>query len=263
MIIFDQLGNLGRLGNQFFQVAATISHAKKVGDKPIFNKWKYNQYLQNPIDDGLKTIGTQLVGGVYHELINHSQCHYIPLPDEKDLKLLGFFQSSKYFDKDLVKHHFTPSNKLMEEVRKAGNHIIHETNLTAVHVRRGDYLQFSKQHPPLPIQYYNNAMEYILKKHPGVKFLFFSDDITWCKKTFGKQYYYSEGNKDIVDMYLMAQCRHHIIANSSMSWWGAWLRRLFADIADQVVIAPEHWFGADSQHDTKDIYCENWIKISA
>jgi len=262
MIIFDQLGTLGQMANQFFQVAATISHAKKVGSEVLFNEWEYNKYLQNPVNDTFIHCGAETVDGVHHELLNHSQCHYLPLPVNKNLKLLGFFQSEKYFDEDLVKHHFTPSNDLMQMVRDAGNSIIHQTNITSVHVRRGDYLKFSKQHPPLSVHYYKDAMAYMLKENPGAKFMFFSDDIPWCKKTFGSDYYYSEGNSNIVDMYLMAQCRHHIIANSSFSWWGAWLCRLFIDnIDDQVVIAPLQWFASDATHITKDIYCEGWVKM--
>lgn len=262
MIIFDQLGKLGRLGNSMFQIAATITHAKKTGDVPLFNKWEYNDYFLNKIDDSLITLGASLVHGIYHELVNHTTYHYEQIDGGKNIALLGYFESEKYFDTDLVLKQFIPNDKLMDMIKYAGNSRMHTTNLCAVHIRRQDCLTNPK-HLPLKLSYYHHAMKYIKRKLPDVKFMLFSDDIPWCRAKFGQECYYSEHNRDIVDMFLIAQCQHVILANSTFSWWGAWLGRMFNDIKKKIIIVPKEkdWFGPASDHDVKDLYCEGWVRI--
>ncbi len=95
----------------------------------------------------------------------------------------------------------------------------------------------------------------------NVNIVIFSDDMEWCKTQFNDaNTYFAQGNSNIVDLYLMAHCKHHIIANSSFSWWGAWLKKLF--VANPgCVIAPYPWFGPQSKNDTADLYCSDWKKL--
>ena len=89
-------------------------------------------------------------------------------------------------------------------------------------------------------------------------FIIFSDDIKWCKNNFiGDKFTFIEGEKDYIDLWLMSLCNHNIIANSSFSWWGAWLNQN----PNKKVIAPINWFGPEKKLNPKDIYCKNWIKI--
>lgn len=262
MIIFTQLGHLGQLGNQLFQVAATISHAYRMRVGAAFNKFEYNKWLLKPVNDTLEYMAPWAEDRE-HPIVPHTQFDYKPIPEGHYQMLTGFFQSEKYFNEPSVISQLTPGNQLMGLVREAGKNVIHHANVCAVHVRRTDYLEKQDYHPALEPGYYREAMNTVLEKHPGTVFFFFSDDIAWCRQNFGDKHYYSEHNIDIVDLYLMAQCRHHIIANSSFSWWGAWLRRMFSK-DQQTVIAPKVWAGSrwhDEQPNStfQDIYCKNWI----
>jgi hypothetical protein len=98
-------------------------------------------------------------------------------------------------------------------------------------------------------------------RNQGVKkFYVFSDDIEWCKNFFSDilDFEFISGNNEIRDLYLMSSCENNIIANSSFSWWGAWLNKN----PNKKVIAPSVWFGpAKKNVITEDLYCKNWIKL--
>jgi hypothetical protein len=130
----------------------------------------------------------------------------------------------------------------------------------SIHVRRGDYLSFPEHHPPLTMDYYREAMS----RFPGARFLVFSDDPGWCLLNFrdaGYQVEISTGRTAAEDMALMASCDHHIIANSSFSWWSAWLNRN----PSKRVIAPDpktRWFGpAKKGWNTADLLPAAWEQI--
>ena len=110
-------------------------------------------------------------------------------------------------------------------------------------------------HPVPPIEYYAEA----LKKFPDVPVIIFSDDPKWCmmQSLFDPdRFFISQNNKAEYDMCFMSMCTHHIIANSSFSWWGAWLAK------SENVIAPKVWFGSSlSEHDTSDLYLDHWEVI--
>lgn len=277
MIVFKiDPPNTGRLGNQLFQIAATLSHSADVKDTAKFNSWEYNKYMLNPIDDTLDTKYDCIFDGIFHEPVLALQFHYLPLPQQKNIILNGFFQSEKYFykNKDLIIKHLKPKNDFLRVVRNAGSEFLNLQNTVAIHVRRGDYLSKPDCHPVLSMEeYYDDAMAYIVseirfdnKKFSKVNFIVFSDDIEWCKQSLKNWQlchgvHYVSGNSDIVDLYLMAQCNHHIIANSSFSWWGSWLAQNMFD-QKGITIAPSQWFGPSLSHyNTQDLLPENWIKI--
>lgn len=278
MIVFKiDPPNTGRLGNQLFQIAATLSHAEKVKDKAQFTTWEYNKYMINPIDDNLDTTYDFIFNGTFHESLPWLNFHYIPLPQQKNIVLMGFFQSEKYFieNKQLIIKHLKPKNDFLKVVREAGREFLNLQNTVAIHVRRGDYLQKPDCHPFLGISYYQQSITTLCDRlffDNGVKgrinFVVFSDDPEWCKQNITVpddicSITYVSGNSDIVDLYLMAQCNHHIIANSSFSWWGAWLaNNMFQPVNDPITIAPNNWFGPSLSHyNTIDLLPENWIKI--
>ena len=147
-----------------------------------------------------------------------------------------------------------------------------------LHVRRGDpgladkrgfkwaYVNLAHQHPVQPLEYYEKALAEFDESLPVVVF---SDSIEWCKEQEffqNDRFMFSEPEDThsdgalvpYLDMCLMSLCDHAIIANSSMSWWGAWL----IQNPNKKVIAPSMWFGSDyADKDTKDLYCENWKVI--
>ena len=131
--------------------------------------------------------------------------------------------------------------------------------IVSLHVRRGDYLQVSSLN--LTLDYYNEAISIFLKRFPYFKVLVFSDDIEWCKQYIvGENVFYSENNSNYVDMCMMTLCDHNIIANSTFSWWGAYLNQNL----DKIVVCPKNYIGpADqgSQFINKNYYPNTWTAI--
>jgi hypothetical protein len=130
-----------------------------------------------------------------------------------------------------------------------------------MHIRRGDYVDLQNHHPLQPIEYYQKSVNIIGK---NMHYLVFSNDIEWCKLNLTKDslgvknIVYVENMKPYEDLLLMQQCNHNIIANSSFSWWGAWLN----SNDNKKVIAPKLWFGpAYKDFNSPDNYCNEWIVI--
>jgi hypothetical protein len=131
--------------------------------------------------------------------------------------------------------------------------------IVALHVRRGDYLQVSSLN--LTLDYYNEAISIFLEKFPYFKVLVFSDDIAWCKESIvGENVFYSEGNSNYVDMCMMSLCDHNIIANSTFSWWGAYLNQN----PEKIVVCPKDYIGPSdpaNQFMNKNYYPTEWIAL--
>ena len=246
----------GGLGNQMFQIAVAYVLALDNDDECAF-------YMGNPnINQGntAKYYATNVFKNVrelsedHVNLINYIEprFNYTPIPYRKDLVLQGFFQSEKYF-----KYH----RKEILELFGNRSQIKYEfENSVSIHVRRGDYTDpyMTTFHPLLEKNYYNKALAHIESKTKIDHILIFSDDISWCKENFkDARMTFVEGNEDYIDMYAMTKCEHNIIANSSFSWWGAYLN----ENENKIVCAPSKWFGFAFKDDWQDIYCENWIKL--
>lgn len=176
--------------------------------------------------------------------------------------LKGYFQTRVFVQEveDILRQEFTfcksKDNRQQNVVRD-----IKAKNAVAVHIRRGDYLNVSEMYGGICTEdYYQQAMDVIKVKVEKPFFYFFSDDIEWVKDNFREENaMYIEPQMfddyhDWYDMYLMSECKHNIIANSSFSWWGAWLN----NNKNKIVIAPKKWVNADSM---EDICPENWIRI--
>lgn len=171
-------------------------------------------------------------------------------PDNVSLE--GYFQSERYFKhiEEEVRKDFTFKPEILSTCEAA----LSTTRPIALHVRRTDYL---KNHDffALPISYYAEALGHF---DDGRNVIVFSDDIPWCKgqRLFhGERFTFSEYGK--MDLCLMSLCSDFIIANSTYSWWGAWL----AKNKNKKVIAPGAWFSARVGSNTRDLLPEAWIKI--
>ena len=135
-------------------------------------------------------------------------------------------------------------------------------NSVSIHIRRGDYLTESERRKEgiCDMEYYSNAIQMIMESVKDAHFYFFSDDVSWCMENIrigGAVYLNSklfEHHEDWYDMYLMSQCKHNIIANSSFSWWGAW----FNQNQDKIVIAPRKW---DNYCEMLNICPSDWKRI--
>src|SRR3990167_205632 len=270
MIVFNALGQLGRLGNQLFQVAATLSHAKRVEAEAVFNPWSYQENFERKITCRLD-VGAMIIDGVQHEMVHQTKIHYVPIPSSQNLILNGWFQSWKYIDEELVKDYFRPSSALQTKINEAMQKLSYQGDI-ALHVRRGDYLNpFTPgYYKILDIDYYKKSLQFMISMLDITENIsIFSDDIPWCRQEFSNMeipvnFQYSEGNSDIVDLYLMASHKHHIISNSTYPWWGAWLRNVMNDSTDkQIVIAPKQYFGppGEAEQTIKDLYCPGWYVI--
>lgn len=252
---------MGGLGNMLFQIATGYATSIRDGksficstnDMSIPHK-PYTEYVNNIFR---KVLFSNLT--VQHN-IGEVGFHYSEIPKIVDEGILvGFFQSEKYFKNyrnDILKLFEIDINTRNFLTEKYGE-LINNNNTCSIHVRRGDYLGLPEFHPVQDIEYYVNAVNEVgVDKH----YLIFSDDIIWCENNFNfiKNKTIVKNNLDYQDLYLMSLCKDNIIANSSFSWWGAWLN----DNKDKKVIIPNKWFGEKySNYNTNDLYCENWIKI--
>lgn len=183
--------------------------------------------------------------------------------------LRGYWQSEKYFqriEKTIRKDLEFSASK--SEQTKAWAEKINASTAVSVHIRRGDYAENEHTknfHGLLGISYYEKAMSVIeQQKINNLKYYFFSDDAEWVKKEIikdNKNYFFighNTGADNWQDMYLMSCCKHHIIANSSFSWWGAWLNT----DENKMVIAPKNWFAHTAANDqTRELIPMSWHRI--
>ena len=199
--------------------------------------------------------------------INEPSFKFIPEVSnwKGDVYLEGYWQSEKYFCKiaNIIRDDLKFSPVLNEDNSKVALQI-NSCNSVSIHIRRTDYIGrdgAATYHYVCPITYYLNAIEWIVKLFPDAVFFIFSDDISWVRNNLqiGYPHYFinqNYGKQSYVDMQLMSMCKHHIIANSSFSWWGAWLNKY----EQKKVIAPERWF-TDPDIDDSDIIPESWLKL--
>lgn len=174
----------------------------------------------------------------------------------------GYFQNEKYFKEsrnDILKM-FSLKEALDEKNQTALNSI-EAANSVSLHVRRGDYVSLesaSKCHGTCSLEYYQKAIDYIAKRVKNPHFFLFSDDIDWVVENLKINYPYTvvsfNQGKGALDLELMKHCKHNIIANSSFSWWGAWLN----ENPEKIVIAPKKW---TIEKQKGSLLLDKWIKL--
>lgn len=265
-----------------FQFASTLGIANKLGLSAVFPIENcFNLQGSGPFDPILGR--NMLVKCDLTDCFEIDQKYFIPRRHteiaqtyiESDFKynpetenitdgtcLYGYFQTEKYFShiRNIILDQFT----FKKNIKEIGDRYMGEFRekymnhkIISLHVRRGDYVMFPDHHPICSKEYYNSA---ISKFEDGTDkvFLVFSDDIEWCRPEFFDQKFVVCDIMDpYVELYLMSLCDHHIIANSSFSWWGAWLNIK----EDKIVIAPSRWFGPAINKNTEDVYSQSWIKF--
>lgn len=285
MLAFNELGNNGRLGNQMFQYAALRGLAAAKGYEwciPPFTTPRVDNYsLANCFVMGsVKSTNQYILDRGHAPVVVERQFHF----DQElfslcpnDLSLNGFFQTEKYFKhiEGQIREDFTFHDQILNPCKEMVDSIGEQPLF--LHVRRGDpnlvdargfkwsYTQCSSQHPPQPIEYYEEALKHFPEDQPVIvcsdspewvkEQEFFSDDRFLISEPEEK---YPDGSyTPYVDLCLMSLCSGAIIANSSLSWWGAWLQN-----GRGKIIAPKMWFGpAYADKITDDLYCEGWEVI--
>lgn len=247
------------LCNQMFQVAALYSHAYDNKLKVTFPQ------IKSPSFGGYDK---NIFSKINTEDIDTSKFLYLELPygyhtlvSQDDIIYRGYMQSEKYFahNRSLILDLFSPTEEIKSYIESKYS-FLSEQNTLAVHVRRGDYTHLPNHHPVIKSEYYVEAINYIVSKTEISKYVIFSDDIEYCKAIFGnsEDVTYIEEESDYIDLYLMSMCKYNIIANSTFSWWGAWLNQN----PEKIIVAPKQWFGpARADINTKDLIPETWIKL--
>ncbi|MFY9241427.1 MAG: alpha-1,2-fucosyltransferase [Polaribacter sp.] len=183
---------------------------------------------------------------------------FLKLPEKEYVK--GYFQTEKYFKeiKNIIYNQFQIKNTLSESTISYKKEIEKYKNACSIHVRRGDFIsdkKANKVHGTCTLDYYEKAIEFLNSQFKEVHFFIFSDDILWAKKNLKIENVTFINHKTIPheDLLLMSLCRFNITANSSFSWWGAWLNKH----KSKVVIAPKQWF-VDKEN---EVACNNWIQL--
>ena len=245
----------GRLGNNLFQIAAGVSLAKKLSvaykavplDKEYADQFKQSIFRKI---DFQETFPENLF--IYKE-----PCFkYRQIPLQSDMIIDGFFQSEKYFDKELVRALFEIDEDIRSYINQKYRSVL-DRSPVSIHVRRGDYLELQEYYPICRMNYYKKAMKHF---PPDTTYLIVSDGIDWCKMNFkGDNFFFSENETPLTDLYLQSFCTHNIISNSTFAWWGAWLN----PNPDKKVIYPSPWFGFYYRnYNTKDLCPPEWVQVT-
>lgn len=246
------ISNFGwRLGNQIFQYATAYSYSLEKNKQLVLNNKFKNEHLFRCFNiTNVLFQDTISLTNTFRE----SNFSYNPFLFQTDYNsLFGYFQTEKYF--------LNKKQQLMTQlVFKENNFKNNYNDFCFIHVRRGDYLNYPNIHPLCTNTYYDSAINLIKNKlGSSIKFVVFSDDIDACKteySSFKRNNVFFENNLNSYHtLQSMSGCSAAIIANSSYSWWGAWLGE------KQITIAPKQWFGTNGPKETHDIYCQDWIVL--
>lgn len=182
--------------------------------------------------------------------------------DMDSVYLSGYWQNENYFKdiKEIIYKEFTFPEELKVKNKDICEQLENE-NSVSVHIRRGDYLtnENTRIHGNICTEeYYKNAMAYIRERVENPKFYIFTDDLEWARERYDEQDIIivddNRAASSYIDMFLMSKCKHNIVANSTFSWWGAWLN----DNPNKLVLAPPKWF---NNFEKAKVACEEWILI--
>lgn len=251
---------VGGMGNQMFQYAASLAQSRRLGvdlqlDISGVGTRSYQLDQWSGVERYLTTVPTTVT-------VHESGCRYQSLKDVVDGDVVdGYRQSEKYFGsiRRALLGIFVPKPVLDGRFYEFHDKLLHDENSVAIHIRRGDYTNPVQRqyHGLMGLDYYERALNYIrgVVEYPSV--YVFSDDPSWVQKNYHlTNYEHVDVHQEASNIFLMSLCRHHIIANSSFSWWGAWL----GEVNNHIVVAPEHWFDQGPK-DTEDIVPDWWVKL--
>ena len=254
MITFSRLGKMGNLGNQLFELASSIGIATLYGHGYRFPEWQYSENFKGHFAPGHVPDAKLLSEKHYHY-------HDWAIPENGNYDLKGWLQSEKYWKhkEDQIRGMFTFQEEFAAGVRNRFAQAFEKPTI-AISIRRGDYVG-NPNYELLPATYYIQAL---LKHFPDYKehnIIFFSDDLPYCRVHFEclPNAWFTDNCSPIEQLCLMSQCDHFIIANSTFSWWGAYL----GEKAGTKVIRPAYLFAGAllKQNDSKDFYPDRWISF--
>lgn len=285
----------GGLGNQMFQYAASKALSLKNRDSLLLDVSFIEEHSQTNESFTAREYALDIFTNIQEEIVSlknlnkfrrenvkwkdFSGIKYPKIFRERSLSfdpsffslrppvlLQGYFQSENYFkdfEKD-IRNSFSFQKLQAEDDNIPVLEEIKNSCSVSVHIRRTDYLKpaINKVHGVCSLEYYQQAIEIMKNKNSNARFFFFADDKDWvCDRFRGTNMVSVQNNsgKDSwKDMYLMSQCKHHIVANSSFSWWGAWLNKH----KEKIVICPEKWIKNDDELIfSNSIIPKDWIRV--
>lgn len=278
------IGLKGGLGNQLFQYSFGRFLMIKNNEKVKFEfctpdrndtqrEYKldnFNTKIEIASPEEIKSVKrqgvfSQFIKKVRNKISKQYNIGYNPAFEKtKEKYLEGFWQSHKYLEpiQNVLFREITLKKPIEDKYKELLNKIVN-SNSISIHIRRGDYVNDLKTkvtHYAFGLEYYEKAIKTIDSKIQDPSFFIFSDDIMWVKDNleinFPTIFVSSPDIKDFEELALMSKCKHNIIANSSFSFWGAWLNQN----PNKIVIAPEKWNNI-YQEEYKDLLPEEWIKI--
>jgi hypothetical protein len=269
---------MGGSANQIFQYATGLALARRLGvNLKLDVSWYETATPAQPRMYSLglfKGVEARVVHGLSGQIIREEGFSYQAALFEnapRKCSLVGYWQCEKYFFelRDELRELLQPRKPLPARSAATERAILDAGERSVfVTVRRTDYVG-NPYHVVLPMEYYREAAALVAAKVPDPTFFVFSDDPEWCEANFRLPYQTRiagnfdrtvEGHlgREDAELYLMRLCRHAIMANSSYSWWGAWLG---ADMKGGMVIAPKSWFGPACKDDPRDIVPRRWIRL--
>lgn len=257
---FEDVKSTSNVTTRFFEMGVFNVDCKPVKNEDL-ESIVYPD-AKSKIKTKFKKLCPQLCGVTFVRE-KHSYSYDAKLFNNPNFKFYeGYFQNEKYFKNvrpELLKR-FTLKEPLDEKNQEVLDEI-KNTNSVSLHIRRGDYITLdyvNKIHGVCSLDYYAKAIKYIAKKVKNPHFYIFSDDIKWVLENLKTEYPFTvvdfNQGKGHLDMELMKNCKHNIIANSSFSWWGAWLNQN----PEKIVIAPKHW---TSKKQVNNIVPRSWVKL--
>jgi hypothetical protein len=265
---------MGGMGNQMFQYAIGRAAAMRLNTNLLLEISRFNDWMRQYSLGLWAGVTAPTIMAASGEWIREEGLPYNPMIAARitnDSVLFGYWQTEKYFSniRSTLLNEFTPKAPLTEFGEEIKKQILAEGDKSVfLTIRRTDYVMKQHFHGVLPIDYYLRAMELIAAKVSDPHIFVFSDEPDWCKANLRLPYGMTvAGNYDQTtathlgredqELWLMRQCRHAVVANSSYSWWGAWMG---ADMAGGIIVAPQCWF-TTTQEDPRDIVPERWIKL--
>lgn len=252
----------GRLGNQLFQLATAEAHRRRQGLGQVCAVGTLHPALKAHWPGPLTVASIAPSVPCWHE----PTFAFGRLPPVHVRRLRGYFQAPAYFADVLPPAWFTAWLKPPAVPAWLPSRHNERVRVIGVHVRRGDYVRLSQVHTPLEWDYYQRAWQHLSTKlkHNELHVAVFSDDIEWVQRTWGTRmqqhwscslHWVSTGD-DWTQLTWLSRCHHHIIANSSFSWWGA-----FAHAQPGCVVAPKRWFGPAGPDDWQSLYPAWWTLV--
>jgi len=285
----------GGLGNQLFQYALGRHLAEIHGtilktDISFFNTYKLHAYSIGPFNIQENFASTKeirqltfrkqgVIGRVMTRALRKPEAHASTYVKEKVFQfdpdmlnlsdgvyLDGYWQSEKYFTDiaKIIRREITVKSPQLSRNKEIAN-LITSCESVSIHIRRGSYLlpQHNAMHGLCSLSYYHSCVDYIVQSIKNPHFFVFSDDPEWTRENLNMLHptrFLSTNNaeKDYEDIRLMSKCKYHIIANSTFSWWGAWL----SNYPEKIVIAPKRWYGIEElNNQTYDLIPDTWIRL--